>query len=705
MTSTRELRAEAAFRQGVSLHRQGRLDEARHSYEKAIDWHPQHCPALHLLGLLALDAGHPDRAVHLIGRALSISPRNASIQVHQGMALHRLHRYQAAIECFDHAIGLSPNDAGAFEHRGHALCGLRQWSAALESYDRSISLSPNQSFTHSGRGTALYHLQRSEEAVASYERAIALDPQNAHAHNDLGNILLENKRQGAAIACYDKAIALIPNYADAYYNRGNALRELGDFTAAIASYDRAAALKSDYRSLQGVRCYTRLQICDWQDLEAEVSAITQRIERGEEASNPFFVLALTDSATIQRQAAETWVREEYPLNSALPAITKHRRADKIRVAYLSADFHHHATMHLMAGLFEMHDRARFDLTVLSFGIASQDGMRRRLRNVCEDFIDVRQQSDVAVAALARSKRVDIAVDLKGFTLDNRAGIFACRAAPLQVSYLGYPGTMGAPYMDYLIADRALIPEGSSRHYVENIIYLPYSYQVNDRRREISDRAFSREELGLPPTGFVFCCFNSNYKITPATFDGWMRILGRTEDSVLWLLEDNPTATENLRREAQRRNVDPRRLVFAKPLPLAEHLARHRLANLFLDTLPYAAHTTASDALWAGLPVLTCAGHAFAGRVGASLLNAIGLPELITRTQEQYESTAVDLAANPDRLRSINDKLGANRLEFPLFDTQLFTRHIEAGYSAIYERHQADLPPQSLFIEPDRSGTT
>jgi predicted O-linked N-acetylglucosamine transferase (SPINDLY family) len=699
MMRTPDPRAAAAFQRGVALHRQGRLNDAKQSYESAVRWNPRHGEALHLLGLLALDAGDPDRAVQLIGKALSIHPRNAVMQVHQGMALHSVARYEAAIACYDEAIRLSPNDANAHEHRGHAQGALRQWTAALESYDKAIALGPDRSDAHNSRGTALYYLQRPEDAIASYERAIAANLHNAQAYNNLANILRENMRYGAAIASYDKAIALNPNYADAYYNRGNALREVEDFPAAIASYDKAAALNPDFRSLYAVRCYTRMQVCDWHDLDTEVTAVARRIEHGEEASNPFFVLALTGAAELQKKAAEAWAREEYPPNPAFPAISKLPRRDKMRVAYFSADFHNHATMHLMAGLFEAHDRATFELTAFSFGPASQDGMRKRVTDVCEDFVDVRNRSDRDVALLARDRQIDIAVDLKGFTRDHRAGIFACRAAPLQVSYLGYPGTMGAPYMDYLIADRTLIPDGSAHHYTENIIYLPHSYQVNDRQRAISDRAFSRDELGLPQTGFVFCCFNSNYKITPGIFDSWMRILGRVEGSVLWLLEDNPTAAGNLRREAHRRGTDAGRLVFGKSLALSEHLARHRVANLFLDTLPYAAHTTASDALWAGLPVLTWAGDAFAGKVAASLLNAIGLPELIASTREQYENMAVELATSPERLQKITDTLSANRLICPLFDTRLFTRNIEAAYCAIYERYQQDLPPHPIRLEP------
>ena len=351
----------------------------------------------------------------------------------------------------------------------------------------------------------------------------------------------------------------------------------------------------------------------------------------------------------------------------------------------------------MAELFERHDRSVCELIAFSFGPDTNDEMRKRLVAAFDKFINVRTHSDKDVALLSRSLGIDIAVDLKGYTRQSRPGIFSFRAAPLQVNYLGYPGTMGAEFIDYLIADATLIPEANQQHYSEKIAYLPNSYQVNDAKRPISDKAFTRKELGLPQTGFVFCCFNNNYKITPGTLDGWMRILKQVEGSVLWLLEDNPKAASNLIKEAAHRGVGAERLIFAPRMPLAEHLARHRLADLFIDTLPCNAHTTASDALWAGLPVLTCVGEAFASRVAASLLNGVQLPELITSTQSAYEARAIELATNPESLRHVKQELANHRLTTPLFDTQLFARHLEAAYTAMYERYQADLPPAHIFV--------
>jgi len=382
----------------------------------------------------------------------------------------------------------------------------------------------------------------------------------------------------------------------------------------------------------------------------------------------------------------------------LGPVERRSAAGKIRLGYFSADFHNHATAYLMAELFERHDRERFELIAFSFGLDDQGEMRQRLTASFDRFLDVSPLSDLQIARQARALNIDIAIDLKGHTLNSRTGIFACRAAPLQVNYLGFPGTSGANYFDYLIADQTLIPERNRLHYSEKIVYLPHSYQVNDRQRRTAAILPNRPSQGLPETGFVFCCFNNSYKITPAHFDCWMRILKAVEGSVLWLLEDNAEATTNLIREAERRGVSGKRLVFGKRVPLAEHLARHCCADLFIDSFPCNAHTTASDALWTGLPVLTCPGESFASRVAASLLNAIGLPELIAGSPSGYEREAIDLAMNPRKLAAIRHKLAANRLTTPLFDTARFARHIESAYGRMFERQMAGLPPEHLLID-------
>jgi predicted O-linked N-acetylglucosamine transferase (SPINDLY family) len=694
--------ADEVFLQGFALHQQGRIKEAGVLYQQALRMQPKHFDALHLLGLVALQTDHLEHALGLIESAISINPRVPGAYINHGSTLSRLRRYEAAVSSYDQAIALKADSVDAYFNRANALRELKRHEEAVASYGRAIALKPDFADAYYNLGDALRDARRYQAALASYDKVIALQPDHSQAYNNRGATLAELRNYEAAAASLDKAIALNPNNAEAYNNRGNVLFELQQYPEAIASFDKAIALAPQLTNSHGVRLYAKLKICDWNALEAEAARLAERIELDQTASNPLTVLALSDRAALQRRAAEIWVHKECPPDPALAAIAKHTRHAKIRIGYFSADFRDHAVSTLTAELFEIHDRSRFEVTAFSSGANTRDPMRKRLQAAFDRFVDVSTKADQEVALLARSLEIDIAVDLGGFTMGARPRIFALRAAPLQVSYLGYPGTMGADYIDYLIGDSTVIPRASQQHYREKIIYLPHSFLVNDSKREVADRAFSRLELGLPPTGFVFCCFNNSYKITPSSFDSWTQILRRVERSVLWLSEDNATAVSNLCREAGRRGVGAERLIFAKRLPSrAEHLARHRAADLFLDTLPYNAHTTASDALWAGLPVLTRIGESFAGRVAASLLHAMGLPELITASAPQYEELAVNLAADPQRLASMRQKLADNRLQRPLFDTRLFAKHLEAAYEVIYERYRSDRPPAHVYVQTQR----
>ena len=544
---------------------------------------------------------------------------------------------------------------------------------------------------------ALAGPQLRNAALESYDKAILLNPHHAEAHNNRGSALHALLQHEAALESYDRAIQLKPDYADAHCNRANVLLTLKQYQAALESFDKAILLRPDYEYVPGMRLHMKRFLCDWEASESECRQLEARIDRGEKAALPFTMLAVSGSAALQRKAAEIYVRGKHPARSTAAAIPRRPRRDRIRIGYFSADYYNHATSYLMAELFERHDRSRFEILGFSFGPDVKDAMSKRVFAAMDRLVDVQSMTDREVAQLSRTLEVDIAVDLKGFTRDHRAGIFAERAAPIQVNYLGYPGTMGADYMDYLIADHTLIPKDCQRHYSEKIAYLPDSYQPNDSRRPLSAKLSTRADEGLPENAFVFCCFNNAYKIGPAVFDIWMRILARVEGSVLWLLEDNPSASANLRKEAARREISPDRLVFARRLPLAEHLARHTLADLFLDTSPYNAHTTASDALWAGLPVLTRIGETFAGRVAASLLRAVDLPELVTATEAEFEELAVELARNAERYRALRKRLQQSRATAPLFDTQAFTRHLEAAYCAMFERYQAGLSPEHIQV--------
>jgi protein O-GlcNAc transferase len=725
--------APAYYKRGNLLKNRNQTEAALASYDQAVALDPGHANAFCNRGVVLGLLHRPDEALASYDRAIALAAGDALAWYNRGDVLRELQRLNEALASYDQAIAVKPDYAEAYCNRGVLLQELEEWDAALISYDRCIEINPGISYAYLNRGNLLRERKKLDMALANYNRAIEADPANAEAycnrgilltdlrhweaafaslnraielnpdlaeaHCGRGQLLANVMRMEAAIASFDRAIALKPDYAEAFRNRGDALVGLKQYVAAIASYDQAIILKPDFPYLRGGRRHAAMYICDWGDLESDVDRLTAGIDADAKVAPPFAVLALLNSARLQHRAARIWVREQYPAENSLPAILPHPATNRIRLGYFSGDFHEHPVALLAAEFLEAHDRSRYEVIAFSFGPDTQDDVRKRLERAFDRFVDVRDKSDQEVALLARSLNIDIAVDLGGHTGYSRTRVFALRAAPIQINYLGYPGTMGAEYMDYLIGDRVVIPEEQRRHYTEKIVYLPNSYLPHDSSHAIASAVFTREDLGLPPTGFVFCCFNNNHKITPDTFDSWMRILRRVENSVLWLSQNDPTAASNLRREALRRGVDGGRLIFADRMSsLPEHLARQRVADLFLDTRPYNAHATALDALWAGLPVLTCVGEGFVSRVAASLLNAIELPELITVTPAQYENLAVQLAANPQHLQEIRQKLARNRLKTPLFDTKAFTRHLEAAYTKIHERYRANLPPEHIYVE-------
>ena len=677
----------------------GQLDAALSSFDQAIALNREDAVAWYSRGNIFSDLGGVDQALVCYAEALAINPD--FVQAHFNLAVLLQHSQQldAALESYDRAIAIKPDYAEAYANRAFVLHLLKRFEAALASYDSAIAIAPNNAPPYMYRGNTLKELNQLEAALRSYDQAIAIRPDYAEAYSNRGVVFYALNRIDAALLSYDRAIAIKPDYAEAYFNRASVFRIIKRFEAAAADYKVAGRLDPDIKFLPGARLEARMQICDWNEFDADVAQVTASIERDEPASHPFAFLTFSDSPRLQRKAAEIWARETCPADDSLGTIPKRAPHGRIRVGYFSADFREHPASRLLAELIETHDRSRFEIIAFSFGPDTQEELRKRLARAFDRFLDVQGKSDVEIASLARSLTVDIAVDLGGYTHGSRSNIFALRAAPLQVSYIGYLGTMGAGYMDYLVADPTIIPPADQRHYSEKILSLP-SYQANDSKRRIADHVFTRKELDLPGTGFVFCCFNTTYKITPATFAGWMRILTRVEGSVLFLYADTAAAVSNIRKEARLRGVDADRIVFGKRLPIPEYLARYRAADLFLDTLPYNAGATASDALWTGLPVLTCIGETFAGRIAASLLQAIRLPELITYTQEQYEELAIELATRPLRLAEIKNRLADNRLTKPLFDPSLFTKHLEAGYTSIHARYQANLPPDHIHVGSD-----
>ncbi|MCC6467258.1 MAG: tetratricopeptide repeat protein [Alphaproteobacteria bacterium] len=686
------------MRRAIAAHQAGRLGEADRFYRAVLAAKPDQFDALHLLGVIASQRGQYAEADRLIGQALAVNPNVPGAHYNRGNALQELKQPQNALASYDKALALKPDYAEAWYNRGNCLAALGRPADAVASFDRALAGLSALAEGWNNRGNALKALERPQDALASYDRAIAIRPDYAEAHYNRGTVLEGLAGLEQALACYDRALAIRPDFADALNNRGSALLVLKRQAEAAACFTRLVEVAPDYDYAVGKWHHALLHCNDWTRHAEATARVAAAVAQGRRAALPFSFMAASDSPAAQLECARILAADKYPA-SPTPLWTGQRYDhDRIRIAYLSADFRDHPVAILIVGVLERHDRARFETIGISLAPEEQGAMGRRIKAACDRFVDVTRMADREVAVVLRAMEVDIAIDLTGYTHGNRTGILAHRPAPIQVNYLGFPGTMGAGYIDYIVADRHVAPAEHRPCYAESVVHLPDMYQANDAKRAIAAAAPSRADAGLPDKGFVFCCFNRNYKIMPGMFDRWMRLLARVDGSVLWLLEANDTATANLRREAERRGVAPQRLVFAARVRPDEHLARHRLADLFLDTLPYNAHTTASDALWAGLPILTCMGGAFPGRVAASLLRAAGLPELIASGLDDYDALAFRLATEPGLLAGLRARLARNRATCALFDTDRMRRHLESAYTTMWRRHQAGAEPADFAVD-------
>jgi len=700
----------------------------------AVQREPRHAAAQSNLGAALLQLGRDEAALTHLDHALALAPDFADALNNRAIVLRRLGRREAALASYDRVVALEPDHADALSNRGNVLRDLGRTADALDSYDRALARRPDDAETLTRRGGALLTLGRPAEALQSFDRALALRPDHAETLLDRGAALRDLKRHEEALAAYDHALALLPASTDALAGRGTILRDLGRVEPALAALDQALTLDPDHRAallqraeilreqmryeaaardyehllalapeapyLAGEMLLARNQACDWQGYPESLNRITGAIREGRPAAAPFAFLTLSDSPEDQLRCAKLFSEDRYPVTAPALWAGERYRHDRIRLAYLSADFHDHATAYLMAELFERHDRGRFETLAVSFGPVRHGAMRARLETAFDRFEDVADRPDGDVARLLREAEIDIAVDLKGYTQGFRPRLLMPRPAPIQVSHIGYPGTLGLPWIDYLIADDFLVPEMQRACYTEQIVTLPGYYAPYDTVGPPRDADVpTRPEVGLPEHGFVFCSFNNSHKITPSIFDVWMRLLQAVEGSVLWLLADNPGIMAALRGQAAARGVTADRLVFAPRLDRAAHLARHALGDLMLDTLPYNAHTTAIDALWCGLPVLTCPGASFAARVAGSLLTAAGLPELVVPTLDAYEALALRLAREPAQLAALKQRAAALRSGSVLFDTGRYCRQLESAYETMWTRCQRGEPPAAFAVAP------
>lgn len=718
------------YQQAVLLHRKNQIDAAERIYREILKSAPDHFDSLHMLGVacgqkknlqealhffdlsislkqsvptahynrgnVLWDSGQFENAMASFNRALGLQAEFPEALLGRARSLEALRHFPEAIVDFENAIRLKPDLFDAHYRVIDLFCRFGKHAEALEKTSRLLTLSPQNIPALIRKNKILQSLNRNADSIAVASQILAIDPRCAEAHRLKADAFRNTSNLRRALEAYDEALRIQPDFPEAHYGRGIVLQAFKRFDEAIISYNKASLGRHEQKRLLGRAILCRMMICDWADLNEQRERLALNIEEGNHATTPFAALTVIHSPRLLLQATQLYINDVAPDRSKSYQSPKLSNSKKIRIGYFSSDFRNHPVSQLIVGFLEHHDRSRFETIGINISPAPKDELTERVKAALDEFVNVGSLTTSEIIAKARSLNLDIAIDLNGLTFGGNSTVFAHRVAPIQVNYLGYPGTSGAPYFDYLIGDRIIIPKEHFQYYSEKIAHLPHSYLPNDRKKAISSHTPTRAEAGLPDKGFAFCCFNNSYKISPEIFAVWMRILSQVDGSVLWLSEMNTSAISNLKKAAQSAGINPKRILFAsRTTQLADHLARHRLADLFLDTLYYNAHTTASDSLWAGVPVLSCMGESFAGRVAASLLHAIKIPELITYSLNEYERMAVSLAQDARRLNLLRQKLLANQLTTPLFDPQFFAKDIETLYSAMWDRHRRGLPPDHL----------
>lgn len=697
------------YQMAITLHREGQFKRAETYYREVLASQPQNADAKHLLGVLCYQTSQHNEALKLIAAAISINPSNADYLNNHGLVLRALGRLDEALNSYQLALKLTPRDPDLQNNLGNVYQALERYEEAAGCYRRVLLANPKDievrdALCHALQilGNQSHTAGRYTQSEACFQEAVRFNPLVAALHYNLGNAQRELGKPAEAAASYQRALKLAPNDADIHNNLGNVLRELGMLGEAISSYQSALKLNPQLFHAKAHLVHQKQHVCDWKNLDQDIQEIRRWVVEYPEAQiSPFAFLSMPGTtAAEQLNCAKNWVKNRYSLlmdeGRQLAYQYSSRPKERLRIGYLSNDFRLHPLAFLVSELITLHDRQKFTIHGYSYGPDDKSPQRKNLEKAFDHFVDIRSLSSKEAAKRIHDDQIDILVDLTGFTQNSRTNILALRPVPVQVSWLGFPGTMAAPFIDYLLSDSFITPPEQAGFYTEKLALLPDCYQPNDSKRPVAEVP-GREQCGLPEDAFVFCCFNQTFKILPDIFDVWMRLLKALPNSVIWLLECNSLAKENLLQEAAIRGVEAKRLIFAPRLSIAEHMARHALADLFLDTLPYNAHTTSSDALWMGLPVLTCAGETFAGRVAASLLQAANLPELITGSLQDYERLALALATDKQRLTAIKAKLIRDRQSLPLFDTERFARNLEQAYQRMWEIHAADHPAQSFSV--------
>lgn len=685
------VRPDMIYNRSAALLEMGRMPEALAGFDRVLALDANFVEAWSNRGYILSQLGRLEDALASYDRALRLR-RDADTLNKRAITLWQMGRDAEGLASVEEALSIAPGFVDGWCNRANALRLMKQLEEALASCDRALALAPDYAPALDNRGIVLWEMHRFDEARASYDRALALAPDRGDFYNNRAVLLRDMGRLAEALADVDRAVQLAPGFAEAHFHRANILQDLKRHDEAFEAYEITRKLDPRHPFALGSIAWMALNLCDWD--RAAAIAPELKSDRGAIVS-PLVLLGYDSDAALQLDATRRFLARHTP--AAMPLAGGPYGHDRIRLVYVSVDFNRHPVAYQIAELIEKHDRTRFEVIGISIGADDGSDIRARLKNAFDGFHDLGALDDRTIAARIRALEADILIDLSGHTASSRVSVLAHRPAPVQVSYLGYPATMAAPFMDYILADPVVLPMDQQPFYAERIVHLPHSYWVGVQVRELPPPP-SRGDAGLPEQGFVFCAFNNHWKTGAVLFDIWMRLLSAVPGSVLWLKEANEPLRVRLRREAQKRGVDPARLIFAPPIDSnGDHIARQGLADLFLDTIPYNAHATASDALWAGLPLVTCAGKSFSGRVAASFLTALGLEELITENLEDYEALALNLARDPERLAALRARLQQNRLTAPLFNSDASRKAIEAAFLRMHERRARGERPEPFAL--------
>ena len=675
------------FKEAVSLFKKGQLKNAEKICENILKNEPKNFNNLNLLGIILFQKKNYNESIRLIKKSIQISPNQSEANNNLGIIYIHLKKFKEAIFHLNNSIKVNPNFDQSYNNLGLAFMELKEFDKALQNWKKAISVNPNNAQAYNNIGNVLMEINNERSAIKHYQKAILINENFILAHFNLGNAFQKVNLLDESINSYNKAIELNIKFAEAYYNRANSYRDKNSLKKALNDYNEAYKLNPALKDLFGNIISTKNYLCDWKNYNEDIKYIEKKILNGSNIVNPFSILALIDSPSLHQINIKNFIKsEQINESNNYNFFLKNKVNSKIKLAYYSSDFRFHPVSHLLASVFENHDRSLFELYAFSLTSHKKDEMTKRIENSFDHFIDVSSKSDDEIVKLSRDLNIDIAIDLMGYTKFNRFKIFFKKCAPIQINYIGYSSTFGSNTMDYIVADKTVITDQLAKDYSEKIIYLPDTFMATDFKNIKLTKNLKRKDYNISEDAFVFCSFNKQYKINPKIFKVWMRLLKKIKKSVLWLKFTNPDAEKNIVNEAIKQSIDPNRIIFAKNKKLEDHLSRYQIADLFLDTYPYGAHTTCVDSIWAGLPVITIKGNTFVSRVSSSLLKSIGLEELITSSYKEYEDLAIFLAENPKNLISIRNKLRNNIKSKTLFNNKLYTKNLENAFKIAYKNY-------------------